>query len=59
MNHVSVSPTDGNGPTQGQGKALTRLDSLRTLLKQDLPITNLLLTTPRDSVQGSVSMFGV
>ena len=24
MNHVSVSPTDGNGPTQGQRKTLTR-----------------------------------
>ena len=24
MNHVSVSPTDGNGPTQGQRKS-TRL----------------------------------
>ena len=23
MNHVSVSPTDGNGPTQGQRKILT------------------------------------
>ena len=25
MNHVSVSPTNGNGPTQGQGKTLTRV----------------------------------
>ena len=25
MNHVSVSPTDGNGPTQGQKKTLTRV----------------------------------
>ena len=25
MNHVSVSPTDGNGPTQGQRKAPTRV----------------------------------
>ena len=24
MNHVSVSPTDGNGPTQRQRKTLTR-----------------------------------
>ena len=23
--HVSVSPTDGNGPTQGQRKTLTRV----------------------------------
>ena len=25
MNHVIVSPTDGNGPTQGQRKTLTRV----------------------------------
>ena len=25
MNHVSVSPTDGNEPTQGQRKTLTRV----------------------------------
>ena len=25
MNHVSVCPTDGNGPTQGQRKTLTRV----------------------------------
>ena len=25
MNHVSVSPTDGNGPTQAQRKTLTRV----------------------------------
>ena len=25
MNHVSVSPTDGNGPTQGQRKTPTRV----------------------------------
>ena len=25
MNDVSVSPTDGNGPTQGQRKTLTRV----------------------------------
>ena len=25
MNHVSVSPTDGNGPTQGQRKTLTNV----------------------------------
>ena len=25
MNHVSVSSTDGNGPTQGQRKTLTRV----------------------------------
>ena len=25
MNHVSVSPTDGNGPTQGKRKTLTRV----------------------------------
>ena len=26
MNHVRVSPTDGNGPTQGQRKTLTRVE---------------------------------
>ena len=25
MNHVSVSPTNGNGPTQGQRKTLTKV----------------------------------
>ena len=25
MNHVSVSATDGNGPTQGQRKTMTRV----------------------------------
>ena len=25
MNHVSVSPPNGNGPTRGQRKALTRV----------------------------------
>ena len=25
MNHVNVSPTNGNGPTQGQRKTLTRV----------------------------------
>ena len=25
VNHVSVSPTNGNGPTQGQRKTLTRV----------------------------------
>ena len=28
MNHVSVSPTDGNRPTQGQRKTLTRVGRL-------------------------------
>ena len=25
MNHLSISPTNGNGPTQGQRKPLTRV----------------------------------
>ena len=25
MNHVSVSPTNGNGPTKGQRKTMTRV----------------------------------
>ena len=32
MNHVSVSPTDGNGPTQGQRKTLTRVGIESTTL---------------------------
>ena len=27
MNHVSIGPTDGNGPTQGQRKTLTKSTS--------------------------------
>ena len=26
MNHVSVTPTNGNGPTQGQRKTLTSVE---------------------------------
>ena len=36
MNHVSVSPTDGNGPTQGQRKALTRVGIEHTTFGLDL-----------------------
>ena len=33
MNHVSASPTDGNGPTQGQRKTLTRVGNEPTTYK--------------------------
>ena len=32
MSHVSVSPTNGNGPTQGQRKTLTRVGIRSPLL---------------------------
>ena len=37
MNHVSVSPTDGNGPTQGHRKTLTRVGIEPTTFGLDLP----------------------
>ena len=36
MNHVSVSPTDVNGPTQGQRKTLTRVGIEPTTFGLDL-----------------------
>ena len=36
MNHVSVSPTDGTGPTQGQRKTLTRVGIETTTFGLDL-----------------------
>ena len=36
MNHVSVSPTDGTGPTQGQRKTLTRVGIEPTTFGLDL-----------------------
>ena len=36
MNHVSVSPTDENGPTQGQRKTLTRVGIEPTTFGLDL-----------------------
>ena len=35
MNHVSVSPTDGNVPTQGQRKTLTRVGIEPTTFELD------------------------
>ena len=35
MNHVNVSPTDGNGPTQGQRKTLTRVETEPTTFGAD------------------------
>ena len=37
MNHVSVSPTDGNGTTQGQRKTLTRVGIEPTTLRVRSP----------------------
>ena len=36
MNHVSVSPTDGNGPTQGQRKTPARVGTEPTTFGLDL-----------------------
>ena len=36
INHVSVSPTDGTGPTQGQRKTLTRVGIEPTTFGLDL-----------------------
>ena len=36
MNHVSVSPTDGNGPTQGHRQTLTRVGIEPTTFGLDL-----------------------
>ena len=33
MNHVSVSPTDGNGPTQGSGSGPKVVGSVSTLVR--------------------------
>ena len=38
MNHVSVSPTSGNGPTQGQRKTLTRVGIERDDLRVRSPL---------------------
>ena len=34
--HVSVSPTDGNGPTQGQRKTLTRVILHQTRTEEEI-----------------------
>ena len=38
MNHVSVTPTNGNGPTQGQRKTLTRAEIEPTTFGLDHPL---------------------
>ena len=43
MNHVSVSPTNGNGPTQGQRKTLTRVGIEPMTFGLDLRCSNLLI----------------
>ena len=54
MNHVSVSPTDGNGPTQGQRKTPTRVGiepttfgSLSNVMKQTIVIMHDVKTTSK------------
>ena len=42
MNHVSVSPTDGNGPTQGQRKTPTRVGNEPTTFGLDLRLFSLI-----------------
>ena len=37
MNHVNVSPTNGNGPTQGQRKTLTMVGIEPTTFGLDHP----------------------
>ena len=50
--HVSVSPTDGNGPTQGQRKTLTRVDVL-----QELHIVVLVMMSPEQLTRYQISTF--
>ena len=53
MNHVSVSPTDGNGPTQGQRKTLTRVGIEPTTFGLDLRrSTDWATRTEKNSDQG-------
>ena len=50
MNHVSISPTNGNGPTQGQRKALTRV-GIGPLLTIESPVAQW-LEHPTRSLRG-------
>ena len=44
VNHVSVSPTNRNEPTQGQRKTLTRVGIEPTTLSGPFPLIGLTLT---------------
>ena len=44
MNHVSVSPTDGNGPTQGQRSPLLYLLSYKVRREQAVRTEDLKVT---------------
>ena len=54
MNHVSVSPTDGNGPTQGQRKTLTRVGiETHDLRVRSPPLYRLSYKVRREQAVGS------
>ena len=56
MNHVSVSPTDGNGPTQGQRKTLTRvgIEHIYDLRVRSPPLYRLSYKVRREQAMGNV-----
>ena len=56
MNHVSVSPTDGNGPTQGQRKTPTRVGTEPTTFGLDLRRSTDWATRPDGSRPWEVKM---
>ena len=53
MNHVSVSPTDGNGPTQGQRKTLTRVGTEPTTFGLDLRRSTVSYKVRREQAVGT------
>ena len=53
MNHVSVSPTDGNGPTQGQRKTLTRVGIEPTTRVRSPPLYRLSYKVRREQTVGT------
>ena len=54
MNHVSVSPTDGTGPTQGQRKTLTRVGIEPTTFGLDLVAQSVERRRSNPKVVGSI-----
>ena len=53
MNHMSVSPIDGNGPTQGQRKTLTRVGIEPTTFELDLMLYRLSYKVRREQAVGN------
>ena len=53
MNHVSVSPTHGNGPTQGQRKTLTRVGIEPTTFGRSPPLYRLSYKVRREQAVGT------